>query len=68
MDGKVVFLLVDRALVEKLFDRGVLAGVDGKPSRNRQPGRCCVEGCSVPEVPKPAKRLPKARSKPQAAE
>lgn len=53
------------ALVEKLFDRGVLAGEDGKASRNRQPGRCCVEGCQVPEPPKPLKA---ARPKPDAAE
>lgn len=53
------------ALVEKLLDRGVLAGEDGKPSRNRQPGRCCVEGCAVPEPPKP---LTAAKTKPEAAE
>ena len=53
------------ALVERLLDRGVLAGEDGKPSRNRQPGRCCVEGCAVPEPPKP---LAAAKAKPEAAE
>jgi 4-hydroxybutyryl-CoA dehydratase/vinylacetyl-CoA-Delta-isomerase len=53
------------ALVEKLLDRGVLAGEDGKPARNRQPGRCCVEGCQPPEVPKP---LTAAKAKPEAAE
>lgn len=42
-------------LVERLLERGVLAneltGEIRKITRNRQPGRCCVEGCSVPEVP-----------------
>lgn len=56
------------ALVEKLFDRGALAGEDDKPSRNRQPARCCVEGCKVPEAPSPAKRLPRAKSGTEAAE
>ena len=58
-----------RALQAAAFDRGVLAGEDGKPSRNRQPGRCCVEGCSVPEVPMTT-GLPSAqpKPKPEAAE
>lgn len=56
------------ALVEKLFDRGVLAGEGGEPARDRQPGRCCVAGCAAPDVPKPAKRLPRAKAKPEAAE
>lgn len=34
------------ALVESLLDRGVLA--DG-PRVGKQPGRCCVTGCEVPE-------------------
>ena len=34
------------ALVESLLDRGVLA--DG-PRVSKQPGRCCVTGCEVPE-------------------
>jgi 4-hydroxybutyryl-CoA dehydratase/vinylacetyl-CoA-Delta-isomerase len=37
------------ALVEGLLDRGI-AG-DGIHGRDRQPGRCCVTGCRVPEVP-----------------
>lgn len=37
-----------RELVERLLDRGVVAE-DDAPSRNRQPGRCCVEGCKTPE-------------------
>lgn len=41
------------SLVERLLDRGVLARPDGKPSRDRQPGRCCPVGCEVPEAPKP---------------
>jgi 4-hydroxybutyryl-CoA dehydratase/vinylacetyl-CoA-Delta-isomerase len=55
------------AVVERLLDRGVLAGEDGKPSRNRQPGRCCVEGCASP--PKSPKALATAaKRKPEAAE
>ena len=34
------------ALVESLLDRGVLA--DGSRV-SKQPGRCCVTGCEVPE-------------------
>ena len=39
------------ALVETLLDRGVLA--DGRKV-SRQPGRCCVTGCEVPEIPSAA--------------
>ncbi len=39
-----------RELVERLLDRGVVADAAGAPSRNRQPGRCCVEGCKTPEA------------------
>lgn len=35
-------------LVERLLERGVLADQVRAISRNRQPGRCCVEGCIVP--------------------
>ena len=42
-------------LVERLLERGVLINElndeTRKITRNRQPGRCCVAGCSVPEVP-----------------
>ncbi len=38
-------------LVERLLERGVLADEVRKITRNRQPGRCCVEGCSVPNAP-----------------
>lgn len=38
-----------RELIERLLERGVLADDDGGESRNRQPGRCCVEGCKTPE-------------------
>ena len=36
------------ALVERLLDRGVLAQPDAtRPiTRNRQPGRCCDQGCT----------------------
>ena len=36
-------------LVERLLERGVLAANgDRAITRNRQPGRCCDQGCSVP--------------------
>jgi 4-hydroxybutyryl-CoA dehydratase/vinylacetyl-CoA-Delta-isomerase len=35
-------------LVERLLERGVLADDVRKITRNRQPGRCCIEGCVVP--------------------
>jgi 4-hydroxybutyryl-CoA dehydratase/vinylacetyl-CoA-Delta-isomerase len=35
-------------LVERLMERGVLADSVRAITRNRQPGRCCVEGCMVP--------------------
>ena len=43
-------------LVERLLDRGVLSGpgdADGSRAitRNRQPGRCCDQGCSAPGQP-----------------
>jgi len=61
-------------LVERLLERGVLSdGERGddvrKITRNRQPGRCCVEGCQVPAVPVvvplPQIGSAPARSKPQ---
>lgn len=36
-------------LVERLLDRGALADETGSPSRDKQPGRCCVTGCETPE-------------------
>ena len=50
----------DRAGVERLLERGVTA--DGTPAaaphdparaitRNRQPGKCCDTGCTVPGAP-----------------
>ena len=38
-------------LVERLLERGVLAGADRPITRNKQPGRCCDTGCSVPGAP-----------------
>jgi len=35
-------------LVERLLERGVLADGRRAITRNRQPGRCCAEGCMVP--------------------
>ncbi len=36
-------------LVERLLDRGVLtSSADRAITRNRQPGRCCDQGCSTP--------------------
>jgi 4-hydroxybutyryl-CoA dehydratase/vinylacetyl-CoA-Delta-isomerase len=39
-------------LVERLLERGILADDTRSISRNRQPGRCCIEGCVVP-LPQP---------------
>ncbi|MFC3227057.1 4-hydroxyphenylacetate 3-hydroxylase family protein [Marinibaculum pumilum] len=36
------------ALMESLLDRGV---IDDGSRVSKQPGRCCVTGCAVPEVP-----------------
>jgi len=46
-------------LVERLLQRGVLAGTGERAiTRNRQPGRCCDQGCTAPGqavmVPLPA--------------
>ena len=39
-------------LVERLLERGVLAPSGARAiTRNRQPGRCCDQGCSVPGQP-----------------
>jgi 4-hydroxybutyryl-CoA dehydratase / vinylacetyl-CoA-Delta-isomerase len=38
-------------LVERLLDRGVLHDPNRAITRNRQPGRCCDQGCSVPGQP-----------------
>jgi 4-hydroxybutyryl-CoA dehydratase/vinylacetyl-CoA-Delta-isomerase len=38
-------------LVERLLERGVLTDETRRITRNRQPGRCCVEGCQVPPAP-----------------
>jgi len=39
-------------LVERLLDRGVLASSGERAiTRNRQPGRCCDQGCSAPGKP-----------------
>ena len=35
-------------LVERLLERGVLAGDDRPIARNKQDGRCCDTGCSAP--------------------
>jgi 4-hydroxybutyryl-CoA dehydratase/vinylacetyl-CoA-Delta-isomerase len=35
-------------LVERLLERGVLADQTRSIMKNRQPGRCCVQGCMVP--------------------
>ena len=41
------------ALVEGLLERGVATEI-ARP-RDRQPGRCCVTGCTVPESPAAAR-------------
>jgi len=38
-------------LVERLLERGVLAAPGRKIAKNRQPGRCCDTGCTVPGAP-----------------
>ena len=38
-------------LVERLLERGVLDDQTRKITRNRQPGRCCAAGCTVPDAP-----------------
>lgn len=45
-------------LVERLLDRGILADETRKITRNRQPGRCCVTGCTVPEAPQMVRLAP----------
>jgi 4-hydroxybutyryl-CoA dehydratase / vinylacetyl-CoA-Delta-isomerase len=35
-------------LVERLMERGVMSDEVRSITRNRQPGRCCIEGCMVP--------------------
>ncbi len=35
-------------LVERLLERGVVSGGSRPITRNRQPGRCCAEGCMAP--------------------
>jgi 4-hydroxybutyryl-CoA dehydratase/vinylacetyl-CoA-Delta-isomerase len=55
-------------LVERLLERGVLSDEVRKITRNRQPGRCCVEGCQVPPAPQmaplpsPSRATKRARS------
>lgn len=43
-------------LVERLLERGILAGEMSDPQRaitqNKQPGRCCDTGCETPTAPK----------------
>jgi 4-hydroxybutyryl-CoA dehydratase/vinylacetyl-CoA-Delta-isomerase len=38
-------------LVQRLLERGALAGEDRAIMRNRQPGRCCDPGCTQPGQP-----------------
>ena len=53
-------------LVERLLERGVLADTGRKIAANRQPGRCCDDGCMVPGAPQmvPLPRPSGARRKP----
>ncbi|GAC1623095.1 MAG: 4-hydroxyphenylacetate 3-hydroxylase family protein [Nevskia sp.] len=37
-------------LVERLLDRGLVDDPARSITRNRQPARCCVEGCKTPEA------------------
>ncbi len=50
-------------LVERLLDRGILADETRKITRNRQPGRCCVTGCTVPEAPQMVRLAPAVQAK-----
>ena len=52
-------------LVERLLDRGVL---DQGQRVAKQPGRCCVTGCEVPELPGRARPLAADEPLPIAAE
>ncbi len=38
-------------LVERLMERGLSADPDRAITRNRQPGKCCAQGCVVPGQP-----------------
>lgn len=38
-------------LVERLLERGVVHDAERAITRNRQPGRCCDQGCSAPGQP-----------------
>ena len=49
-------------LVDRLLERGVLADGIRQISRNRQPGRCCIEGCVVPLPEHTALALPKQKA------
>jgi 4-hydroxybutyryl-CoA dehydratase/vinylacetyl-CoA-Delta-isomerase len=50
-------------LVERLLDRGVLTSSEERTiTKNKQPGRCCDQGCSAPgqavmvPLPEPGRR------------
>jgi 4-hydroxybutyryl-CoA dehydratase / vinylacetyl-CoA-Delta-isomerase len=53
-------------LVERLLERGVLHQPERAITRNKQPGRCCDTGCTVPgqpvmvPLPTPTSRAPSA--------
>ena len=50
-------------LVERLLDRGLVADATRSISRNRQPGRCCVTGCQMTDLPvTKTASLPKPRA------
>ena len=52
-------------LVERMLERGILTDETRKITRNRQPGRCCVEGCQVPAAPQMV-ALPAAAETPKS--
>jgi 4-hydroxybutyryl-CoA dehydratase/vinylacetyl-CoA-Delta-isomerase len=60
-------------LVERLLDRGLVADATRSISRNRQPGRCCVTGCQMTDLPftktvsQPKPRAVALRPEPQPA-
>jgi 4-hydroxybutyryl-CoA dehydratase/vinylacetyl-CoA-Delta-isomerase len=54
-------------LVERLLDRGVLADATRSIVRNRQPGRCCAQGCYATEAPQMVPLPSPAHAAPRAA-
>jgi len=56
-DSEIVDLVDFPVFVERLLERGALGDGSRKISSNRQPGRCCLEGCVVPLPERPVLTL-----------